>query len=956
VKWKRIPHQFVLAIAFSVIAIGLAVAIVQSTTTALREADDTIAYATTELRGIHYLSSAHRIFHALLTYRAELVAAQTRSARNGGSRSLPGGALRGQRSSISASIAAFRDRSSTQTSPDTGIIDELDALREGWSRASSQANVSADNVSDVIATIQPLLAGISGNFGLANDPSIDGVNCADAIVRFPLALAAGAEAASIAAVHLGSGDADLGRRFAAARLLAQAQTAVDVGVQDAKDELSVNSVLATPMIARAGSTLRDFRALKSRLTALYVEPRERSPRANRNAAIAHHLDAFTASSFAVVDLLQEDLLRITHARIEQAREDHWHLLLDTAGAILLELAMMLTLAWISIVSYQNQRKRMAAERTALELHRTELEAQLTHAKAQQALLRAKAQFRAVFDRAPIGMIIVDRQCNNLDTNEAAKAMLDASDGPVSAGDVIRSHAQHIEELFAGTADLYCQECKFADDSDRARWFHVSISAVHDESGQALFVILMIRDITDGKSMEAQLVFEAGHDALTGLPNRQYFLTMLQRSLDERKRTNTASVFSVVFIDFNDFKTINDSFGHLAGDKFLVDGAARLRDAVRSTDIVARVGGDEFAVILHGTDRFDIERSVIRLQSVVSAPVNIEGQLVASSASFGIAEAGSSYLLAAEIIRDADTAMYRAKAQGGRNYVVFDLTMREEVVRRMQLSIDLVHALEHDELELLYQPIVDLSTGKIAGCEALIRWRRSDGSLISPAEFLPLAEENGSIIEIGRWVTQTACEQMGRWNELSAAGRLTGLPQDFVIHVNLAVPEVHHADLLENLQQTLGQTNVARRQIILEITEGIVLNDTERLHATLNALTGEGFRLCIDDFGTGYSSLRYLNDLPLHCFKIDRSFVSNGSDELANVSIVEMLMVLSRSLDLTVVAEGIETHQQWESLRELGCGYGQGYLFAQPLAAGTLTSILERDTVLALPRTPLSFVI
>ena len=285
---------------------------------------------------------------------------------------------------------------------------------------------------------------------------------------------------------------------------------------------------------------------------------------------------------------------------------------------------------------------------------------------------------------------------------------------------------------------------------------------------------MLRDITDGKTMEAQLVFDAEHDALTGLPNRKSFLALLQQALDNRSRAAQCATFSVVFIDLNDFKTINDSFGHQAGDIFLVNAGARLQGCVRSSDVVARIGGDEFAILLNGTTRADIEKSASRLQAVISAPVNIEGQLLATSASLGIAHADANYSVAAEIIRDADTAMYQAKAGHRREHVVFDTTMREKVVHRMQLSIDLVHALDHNELELFYQPIVDLQTGRIAGCEALIRWRRSDGSIVSPTDFLPLAEENGSIIEIGSWVTQTACETTSHVERSGASGSVTRL--------------------------------------------------------------------------------------------------------------------------------------------------------------------------------------
>ena len=948
-SWRRIPHQAVLALVFGVIAIGLAVAIVRSTTSALHAADETIGYAAGELQGIRYLARVHLVLHDLMRYRAGLVNGQV-SARRGPTSSPAAGASEPSVDAISAAFARIRDGSSRAGSLDEAISDELQVVRKRWLVTRSQTDISPEDVSAVIAGIQPLLTGIAGSSGLSNDPSIDGINFGDAIGRFPLSLAYGTEAASVAAVNLGAGNRDLPRRFHAARLLAQAQTAIEVGQQDADDEMSVDPVAALELTKRAAANVRDFALLKYHVTDEYVESDGRPGRPVADRVLVAQTGAFVESSFEVIDALSRDLLRVTTLRVDQARRSRSQLVDGTIGGVALEALVMLGLAWVSIVTYRNGRQRMAAERTALESQRAALEVQLTHARAQQALLNAKAQFRAVFDRAPTGMIIVDRSCKILDKNEAAEAMLHSGDGEVTALNVILDHAPIIESVFSGATDLYSQEREYFDGQNVSFWFHVSISPVHDEAGSALFAILMIRDITASKSMEAQLVFEAGHDALTGLPNRKRFLTLLQQALDDRKRTDKG-VFSVVFIDFNDFKTINDSFGHQAGDKFLVDGAARLRDSVRSTDIVARIGGDEFAVMLYDTDRFEIEKSVTRLQSVVSVPVNIEGQLVASSASFGVAQAEPGYRLAAEIIRDADTAMYAAKAQGGRNYVVFDVSMRERVVRRMQLSIDIMRALEFAELELFYQPIVDLMTGKIAGCEALVRWRRSDGTLILPSEFMPLAEENGAIVEIGHWVTLTACRQMQLWNELARANRLPGFAENFVIHVNLAVPEVHHVDLLPYLRNALATTKVARNQIVLEITEGIVLNNTPHMRGTLDAITRDGFRLCIDDFGTGYSSLRYLNELPLHSFKIDRSFVSNGADSLANRSIVEMLMVLSRSLDLTVVAEGIETRTQWEMLRELGCLYGQGYLFSPPLDAAAFTMILEQDVALSLSPPP-----
>jgi diguanylate cyclase (GGDEF)-like protein len=940
VIWKRIPHQFVLAFAFGAIAVGVAVAVLVNVATALRATDATIAYGTMELHGIRDLAATHRALRELVAYRAELLRL-TIFSRTRSSQPAPPPDAAGRNAAVTAAIAAISATAAHDRPVAAALEEPLGTLQNRWSLTASQTNVSVEDLSAVIAIVQPVLIAISGSSGVSNDPSIDGINFGDAIVRFPLSLAYGSEAASIAAAALATGDAALKSRFYTARLLAQAQTAVDIGKQDARDELAVDATSGAVISAAASANVRDFEQLKYCVTDGYVESAGRPRIGHADRELLTDLDAFTSSSFAVVDILRADLDRVTGARMLDTRRSQSDLLWQAGRGLALVVVLMIALARISTSSY-----RTAAERAALESQRARLELALTHATAQQALLRAKAQFRGVFDRAPTGMIIVDRECRTLDSNDAARAMLESGGDVAGAAAVVHDHAAAIERIFAGESELHAQEYAYIDARRESRWLHVTISCVRDEAGTALVAILMLRDITESKTMEAQLVFEAGHDALTGLPNRKLFLNILQRALDERGSPNAPETFSVVFIDFDDFKTINDSFGHQAGDKFLVDEAARLRDAIRSTDIVARVGGDEFALVLVGADRSDIEMNVARLQAAVSIPINIEGQLVASSASFGIAQAEPGYRLAAEIIRDADTAMYHAKAQGGRKYVAFDSSMREKVVRRMQMSIDIVHALEHQELELLYQPIVDLRSGKIAACEALVRWRRADGSLVAPTEFLPLAEENGSIIEIGRWVTKTACEQMHAWNELSRIRRLAGLNADFVMHVNLAVPEVDHVDLLASLNWALAETSVSRDQIVLEITEGIVLKNTEHTRSTLAGLSEAGFKLCIDDFGTGYSSLRYLNELPLHGFKIDRSFVSSGKNELANASIVEMLMVLSRSLDLQVVAEGIETPRQLERLRELGCRQGQGYLFAPALEAAAFTAQLEANVPLA----------
>ena len=437
------------------------------------------------------------------------------------------------------------------------------------------------------------------------------------------------------------------------------------------------------------------------------------------------------------------------------------------------------------------------------------------------------------------------------------------------------------------------------------------------------------------------MFDATHDPLTGLPNRKLFIELLQASIEGHGADPRA--FSVLFVDFNDFKTINDSLGHSAGDHFLIGAAVRLRAAVRGGDVVARLGGDEFGILLYedGYDPSDdaLERAMSRLQSAASAGIEIDGLPVATSASFGVARSAVHYTRAEEMLRDADTAMYQAKRQGMRSHVVFDRAMHESVMQRMQLASDLTQAVTGAEFELLYQPIVALADGRVVGCEALIRWRRgSDARIITPADFIPLAEESGSIVEIGRWVMATACEQLRDWEDNGTIGRT----DVFTMHVNLSVPEVYARDVAAEVNRSLRRTGVAAERIMLEITETLLLENSARTREVLTELKALGLALCIDDFGTGYSSLRYLHQLPLNGFKIDRSFISAGDEDLANAPIVEMLLILARSLGLEVIAEGIETERQWESLRRLGCRLGQGFLFAYPLPARELTELIVRS--------------
>jgi PAS domain-containing protein len=433
--------------AFGAIAAGVAVAVVVNVATAFRATDAAIAYGATELHGIRDLVATHRALRELVAYRAELLRL-TISSRTRSSQPAPLPDAAGRNAAVTAAIAAVFATAADDRPVAAALEEPLGTLQNRWSLTASQTSVSVEDLSAVIAIVQPVLIAISGSSGVSNDPSVDGINFGDAIVRFPLSLAYGSEAASIATAALATGDAALKPRFQTARLLAQAQTAVDIGNQDALDELAIDATSGAVMSEAASVDVRDFERLKLkyRVTDGYVESARRPRIGNADRELLTDLDAFTASSFAVIDILRANLDRVTAARMVDTRRSQSDLLWQAGSGLALDVILMIVLAWISTSSYRNGRRRAAAERAALESQRAGLELALTHATAQQALLRAKAQFRAVFDRAPTGMIIVDRECRTLESNDAARAMLESGGDVAGAAAVVRDHAAAIEHL------------------------------------------------------------------------------------------------------------------------------------------------------------------------------------------------------------------------------------------------------------------------------------------------------------------------------------------------------------------------------------------------------------------------------------------------------------------------------------------------------------------------------
>jgi diguanylate cyclase (GGDEF)-like protein len=435
------------------------------------------------------------------------------------------------------------------------------------------------------------------------------------------------------------------------------------------------------------------------------------------------------------------------------------------------------------------------------------------------------------------------------------------------------------------------------------------------------VVVNYRDITTRKTLEDELRHQAFHDSLTGLANRALFVDRLDHALSLARRSRRP--LAVLFIDLDDFKTFNDSFGHAAGDELLLAVADRLRDSVRPNDTIARLGGDEFAVLVHETDRPHEDAVLVaeRIMRAFQEPVEAATETISVHLSVGIATTHDSRH-ADELIRSADLAMYRAKETGKGRFESFDAEMRDAVLKRHGLKEELQRAVERGEVLVEYQPIADLATGEVVAAEALVRWIHPGRGRLLPSEFVPLAEETGLIVALGRHVLERACMKVRAWQQ-SDPDRTPS------VHVNLSAIELGAPELTETVGSVLASAGIDPKFLVLEITESQI-TDAEASLTALHELRSMGVRLALDDFGTGYSSLSYLRALPLDIIKIAKPFVEDMARGRQESSVVRMIVDLAHALDLRVVAEGIESEEELRALRELGCELGQGFFLARPL--------------------------
>ncbi|MBD2730212.1 EAL domain-containing protein [Nostoc sp. FACHB-892] len=476
------------------------------------------------------------------------------------------------------------------------------------------------------------------------------------------------------------------------------------------------------------------------------------------------------------------------------------------------------------------------------------------------------------------------------------------------------------------------ECSFPTTSG-IEYYHTRLLPEFAADGSVEFVMSIARNITALKLAQAQLIHDAFHDSLTGLPNRALFIERLERAIALTKR-RTDYKFAVFFLDVDRFKVVNDSLGHTIGDQLLNAIARRLETCLRSQDTVARIGGDEFTILLNDFKNLnDITFVVERINAVITSAFNLNGRDVFTNVSIGVALSKSSYNLPEEILRDADIAMYRAKALGKARYELFDSTMYAQATELMQLEMDLRHAIEHQEFIIHYQPIILLETYKVIGFEALVRWQHPQHGFVSPDKFIPIAEETGLIVPIGYWVMREACRQLRAWQEQFP----TSPP--LTISVNISTKQFSQPDLIGQIRQILQETGVEGRSLKLEITESAIMENTESTTAMLLHLQQMNVQLHLDDFGTGYSSLSYLHRFPTNALKIDRSFVMNIGVNGENLEIVQAIITLADSLNLDVVAEGVETVEQLAQLAIYKCKYAQGYFFSKPLNSNLASTLI-----------------
>ena len=620
-------------------------------------------------------------------------------------------------------------------------------------------------------------------------------------------------------------------------------------------------------------------------------------------------------------------------------------------AIILIIALLLTTLHFFSRQQEAEEAAQRAAAAALE-HKAELATSLAKQRqAEQAaqhlidLETSERRFHSAFTHASIGMALVALDGTIHQANAALRALLGCADVElsgrlfsdfVSAADLQRLDAT-LDQVAHGRGDMVPVELCCVRNDGAEVWASLCCSLFSEPDSSGPSLILQTQDITARRRAESELQHRAFHDKLTGLPNRESFHDVLELAI-ARSDGGPGRSFAVLFLDFDRFKLINDSKGHSVGDEFLVQASRRLARCLRKGDTLARLGGDEFAILAAGLtcDRDAVDLAD-RVLEILREPLHLSALEITATASLGITFSSMGYTRPEDMLRDADIAMYRAKVDGKARYALFDVRLHTEVANRVRLESDLRQTLTAGPgLGVVYQPLVDLRNGRLIGFEALSRWTHPELGAISPATFIPIAEETGLITHLTGQVIRQACRQLRVWHALQPdAGELT-------VHVNVAAKDVADPDFVQRVKRELLQSGLSPRHLVIELTENILMAQLEAAMGTLNELRAIGVGLSVDDFGTGYSSLSHLSVLPIDSLKIDMSFVRHlrvGSKEAA---VIRAVVLLGSSLGKDVIAEGIETQAQMDLLRDLGCDIGQGYHLSRPLPAEGIDKLLLGD--------------
>jgi len=563
-------------------------------------------------------------------------------------------------------------------------------------------------------------------------------------------------------------------------------------------------------------------------------------------------------------------------------------------------------------------------------------------EAEEALRKSEEQFRLTFEMAPIGMAISTLKGKFKKVNQALcdalgysqEELLGVSFADISHPEDWEIHRNLEQKLIEGEESNFQIEKRFIAKDRRIVDTLLKVLVVRDPDGKPLHFNNQIVDITDRKSMEQQLLHDALHDSLTGLPNRALFMDRLQQQL-KRSQSQSGYLFAVLFLDLDRFKVVNDSVGHLVGDKLLIEIGRRLEKSIAPTDTVARLGGDEFTILLENiASKSEATLVAESIYQTLSFPFQIGGYELFTTASIGIALSSVGYEEPEDIMRDADLTMYSAKEQGKARYEVFDNSLRDRALQRLELETDLRRAIERQEFEVYYQPITSLQLGILSGFEALVRWNHPTKGRIQPGDFIPICEETGLIIPLSNWLLKEACKTTREWQ--------LKYPEHPAIKmsINLSGQQFRESQLIEKVESVLEETGLEGNFLKLEITESTLIDNLEQVTDIILHLRKKEIQFSIDDFGTGYSSLSYLHRFPVNTIKIDRSFVSQMQAD-DNSAIVKAIVTLAHMLNMDVIAEGIETTSQLAQLRLLQCEYGQGFFFSKPLSKDQAEALIAR---------------